>query len=442
MNEPSATSASTGVVLRRATVSAWTRAQRAAGKRIVLTNGVFDLLHVGHVRMLNDAAKHGDVLLVAVNGDAHVRRTRGAGRPQVPAHERVEVVASLGAVSAAFVFDDATVDALLDELRPDVHAKGKDYNLATLPERQTNARLGIAMVFVGDEKRHSSTALALPVRPTTQHDRILDRSSGTWTAYVHDDALPVLARTGWASWDRWAETEDGEHVEGEGRRVVHRLTLESTVVYLKRTRPLDRRRSPLMEFQHTLAVRAAGFGAPKPWLCFEGVSNGKRMGALVTEAAPGTALDVWLHKSNGGEGVHGARVARGLGRYIRGLHTARLFPRDLQAWHIFVDDDDSRLPPSFSTIDLMRLERGAPRVSRRQAVKGLAPLALSIEALACPAFRRGILRGYLGGSLKSARPWIRNVRKRMDRLRERGSFQPPALKKQLDANRARAEGTA
>src|SRR5437870_5277087 len=94
---------------------------RRAGRRIVLTNGAFDLLHVGHVRMIHAAAALGDVLVVAVNDDASVRAAKGPGRPVVPAAERAEVVAALSPVSHVVVFPDATVDRLLERLRPHVH---------------------------------------------------------------------------------------------------------------------------------------------------------------------------------------------------------------------------------------------------------------------------------------------------------------------------------
>ena len=99
---------------------------RRAGRRIVFTNGAFDLLHVSHVRLLEAARSLGDVLVVGVNDDAAVRTAKGAGRPVLPAAERAEVVAAIAAVTHVVVFPDATVDRLLRFLRPDVHAKGRD----------------------------------------------------------------------------------------------------------------------------------------------------------------------------------------------------------------------------------------------------------------------------------------------------------------------------
>jgi rfaE bifunctional protein nucleotidyltransferase chain/domain len=117
-------------------VAAWAEAQRRAGKRIVLANGVFDLLHVGHVRYLAAARALGDVLLVALNSDASVRRLKGGGRPIMNAAERAELLGALAAVDAVVVFEEDTVDALVRVLRPDVQAKGTDYTEATVPERE------------------------------------------------------------------------------------------------------------------------------------------------------------------------------------------------------------------------------------------------------------------------------------------------------------------
>jgi len=125
-------------------------------ERVVLTNGCFDLLHVGHVRYLEGAKGEGDVLVVAVNSDAGVRRLKGAGRPVLPAEERAELVAALAAVDYVLIFDEPDVEALLEALRPDVHAKGTDYTPENVPEREVANRLGIRVVIVGDRKRHST----------------------------------------------------------------------------------------------------------------------------------------------------------------------------------------------------------------------------------------------------------------------------------------------
>ena len=131
-----------------------TRAWRAAGKRLVLANGTFDLLHVGHVRYLQAARALGDVLLVAVNSDASVRRLKGPGRPIMREDERAELPAALTPVDAVVVFDDDTVDALIARLRPDVHAKGTDYTEDSVPERDSVRAAGGRVANADDPKEH------------------------------------------------------------------------------------------------------------------------------------------------------------------------------------------------------------------------------------------------------------------------------------------------
>ena len=134
-------------------------AERAAGKRIVLANGCFDLLHVGHVRYLQGAAREGDVLVVGVNGDETVRELKGAGRPILDEQGRAELVAALEAVDCVVVFHEPTVGGLLEALRPDVHCKGTDYTEDSVPERELSRRLGIETRIVGDPKDHSTRDL-------------------------------------------------------------------------------------------------------------------------------------------------------------------------------------------------------------------------------------------------------------------------------------------
>jgi D-glycero-beta-D-manno-heptose 1-phosphate adenylyltransferase len=129
---------------------------RADGKRIVLANGCFDLLHVGHVRYLEAARALGDVLFVGINGDAAVTRLKGAGRPLMPAVERVEVLAALRAVDHVVVFDEDTADALVAAIRPAIHAKGTDYTPETVPERDSVRAHGGKVVIVGDLKAHAT----------------------------------------------------------------------------------------------------------------------------------------------------------------------------------------------------------------------------------------------------------------------------------------------
>jgi rfaE bifunctional protein nucleotidyltransferase chain/domain len=132
---------------------------RAAGQRIVLANGCFDLLHVGHVRYLEAARAMGDVLFVGINSDAAVARLKGAGRPLMPARERAELLASLRAVDHVVVFDDDTADRLVRTLRPAVHAKGTDYTAGSVPEHDTAHAVGARVAIAGDSKDHSTRDL-------------------------------------------------------------------------------------------------------------------------------------------------------------------------------------------------------------------------------------------------------------------------------------------
>ncbi|TAJ17668.1 MAG: D-glycero-beta-D-manno-heptose 1-phosphate adenylyltransferase [Planctomycetota bacterium] len=134
------------------------RAARPA-PRVVLANGCFDLLHVGHVRYLEAARAHGDLLVVALNTDASVRELKGPGRPLVPLAERAELLLALRCVDAVTSFAERTLEATLRELRPDVHAKGTDYTEASVPEAAIDRELGIAIAICGDAKSHASSEL-------------------------------------------------------------------------------------------------------------------------------------------------------------------------------------------------------------------------------------------------------------------------------------------
>ncbi len=139
---------------------------RARGQRVVLANGCFDVLHAGHIRYLQGARSEGDVLVVGINSDASESALKGNGRPILSAQARGELVAALAAVDYVIIFDEPNVEALLTALRPDVHAKGTDYTLETVPERELTARLGARVAIVGDAKRHSTTDLLARLRET------------------------------------------------------------------------------------------------------------------------------------------------------------------------------------------------------------------------------------------------------------------------------------
>jgi D-glycero-beta-D-manno-heptose 1-phosphate adenylyltransferase len=134
-------------------------ALRAGGKRIVLTNGCFDLLHVGHVRYLEGAKALGDILVVALNSDGSVRRLKGKERPLLPLADRLGILAAFRMVDFVTAFEEDTVSPLLLKLRPDIHAKGTDYTLDTVPERATVASYGGKVAVVGDPKDHASKNL-------------------------------------------------------------------------------------------------------------------------------------------------------------------------------------------------------------------------------------------------------------------------------------------
>jgi D-glycero-beta-D-manno-heptose 1-phosphate adenylyltransferase len=132
---------------------------RRAGERIVLANGNFDLLHVGHVRYLRGAKELGGKLVVAINSDESVRTLKGEGRPVMPAEERAEIVAALADVDAVVIFDELDVRALIGEIRPDIQAKGTDYTVDSVPERDVVAEYGGRVAIVGDAKDHSTTEI-------------------------------------------------------------------------------------------------------------------------------------------------------------------------------------------------------------------------------------------------------------------------------------------
>jgi rfaE bifunctional protein nucleotidyltransferase chain/domain len=147
------------IVLDREELLARVHAARGTGARIVLANGCFDVLHVGHVRYLAGARALGDVLVVGINSDRQVAQLKGAGRPILPANERAEIVASLEFVTYVTIFDEPTVEQLLLALKPDVHAKGTDYTEETVPERAVVRSYGGRVAIVGDPKDHSTSAI-------------------------------------------------------------------------------------------------------------------------------------------------------------------------------------------------------------------------------------------------------------------------------------------
>ena len=157
-------------------------ADRAAGHTVGFANGVFDLLHVGHVRYLEASGAEADRLIVAVNDDRSVAGLKGEGRPILPAADRAELVAALRGVDYVVVFGDATVERLLLLLKPDVHCKGTDYTVDTVPERGVVAGYGGRTVIVGDSKSHATRELLARIArtedqgPTTDDQRLTTKS--------------------------------------------------------------------------------------------------------------------------------------------------------------------------------------------------------------------------------------------------------------------------
>jgi rfaE bifunctional protein nucleotidyltransferase chain/domain len=148
-----------GEVLTREELIDRVAQDRARGLSIAFANGAFDLLHVGHVRYLEGARHEADRLIVAVNDDESVRQSKGPSRPVMAAADRAEIVAALAAVDYVVIFSEPTVAPLLELLKPDVHCKGTDYALDTVPERDTVRAYGGRIAIVGDPKDHSTSAL-------------------------------------------------------------------------------------------------------------------------------------------------------------------------------------------------------------------------------------------------------------------------------------------
>ena len=155
---------STTKIVSRAELQAKVAEWRRDGEQIVLANGCFDLLHVGHVRYLGGAKALGGKLIVAINSDASVRRIKGDRRPLMPADERAEIVAALANVDAVIIFDEPDVGALIREIHPEIQAKGTDYTRDTVPERDEVRSYGGRIEIVGDPKDHSSSEFLGPLR--------------------------------------------------------------------------------------------------------------------------------------------------------------------------------------------------------------------------------------------------------------------------------------
>ncbi|MEZ5427173.1 MAG: adenylyltransferase/cytidyltransferase family protein [Pyrinomonadaceae bacterium] len=146
-------------ILDRMRLVARVAIERREGKKIVLANGCFDLFHVGHIRYLSGARELGDFLVVGINSDHQVKNLKGGGRPFMPEAERAEIVSAIRFVDCVTIFPEPTVEELIRAIRPDFHAKGTDYTVETVPERDVVRECGGRVAIVGDPKNHSSTEL-------------------------------------------------------------------------------------------------------------------------------------------------------------------------------------------------------------------------------------------------------------------------------------------
>ncbi len=153
-----------GIVLSESQLLDALAADRAAGRTVAFANGCFDLLHVGHVRYLQGAAAEADRLVVAVNDDGSVAALKGPGQPVLPAADRAELVGALRGVDYVVIFADRTVERLLRTLRPDVHCKGTDYTVESVPERAVVLEYGGRTAIVGDPKHHNTRELLARIR--------------------------------------------------------------------------------------------------------------------------------------------------------------------------------------------------------------------------------------------------------------------------------------
>jgi rfaE bifunctional protein nucleotidyltransferase chain/domain len=151
-------------ILNRERLIEETRSRRAAGQKIVLANGCFDLIHAGHIRYLVGAKELGGTLVVGINSDEQVSVLKGPGRPFISEAERAEIIAALRCVDFVTIFDEATAEELILAIRPDFHAKGTDYTADTVPEREIVRQYGGQVAIVGDPKDHSSTGLIATVK--------------------------------------------------------------------------------------------------------------------------------------------------------------------------------------------------------------------------------------------------------------------------------------
>lgn len=154
----------TGKIISREDLRRRVEEWRNAGEKVILTNGCFDLIHVGHIRYLHAAKQLGGKVVIALNSDSSVRQLKGAGRPLMDEHERAEILAALADVDAVVIFPEPDVRAIIREIHPDVQAKGTDYTAESVPERDEVMAYGGRVAIVGDPKDHSTTEFLQQMR--------------------------------------------------------------------------------------------------------------------------------------------------------------------------------------------------------------------------------------------------------------------------------------
>jgi rfaE bifunctional protein nucleotidyltransferase chain/domain len=298
------------------------RALQEGGRRIVFSNGAFDLLHVGHVRALREARSLGDVLVVAINDDASVRKLKGAGRPVVPAAERAELVAALGCVDYVHIFGESDVRPLLRLLRPAVHAKGRDYTEETVPERDTAKEIGAEVAIVGDPKDHSVSDLLARIGRTAS------------SAAPTPSSEPAVA----------PETPSSETLVSSHK---DRLVYEEGDRFRKE---FDTKRARDAELRRLWKLKAIGIGIPQV-LETPGTS-------IITARLPGEPLDRLIADRWAAMGRQERnRLIDRVASLCRRLREAGYAWPDLVTYHIYVAAD------RLYVLDPARLRRGKLELS-------------------------------------------------------------------------------
>lgn len=156
------------MIVERQDIATIVSAEKAKGKKVVLTNGCFDIIHAGHVRYLTAARARGDLLVLGLNSDASVRALKGSTRPINTEHDRAEVVDGLRSVDYVVIFGETTAEALVRDVRPDYYAKGGDYSVESLPESQAVSEVGGKVVFLPFVEGKSSTKIIQKIEQNVQ----------------------------------------------------------------------------------------------------------------------------------------------------------------------------------------------------------------------------------------------------------------------------------